>query len=1038
MHLDSMPRVEKEEVLRLFLREKEKREMERLSLFLPNPGFQERFFKSSKKIRLVVTGNQCLHGDSEIFDPVFGGYRRLSEIKADFHVYAFDGKSLVVAEARKPFIKAVDELYDIRLSTGRKFTSTLAHLVLKGTEYVSVEQHLSSVDSLLGSNLEFDPLTRGEDDRNYFGRVQDSQFYCLVCQNFCDGPLHCGAEAFPSVVPSRVGAQEHISYGGHLDASAYRSDGTHSYQGWFRPANLDALHQNGGHDVGILSRDDGKLLIHVLDLSQELHQQNCGFGLQPQSIVESDLHRSGFSYDETVKVIGADYKEISEVWDFHVPGYNNYFLAGMIHHNSGKTTVAAAETACLALGKHPHKKSRTPNQSMIISGQGFREGIEKTIIPKFKEVVGRYDIKSIKNNSQNTPVKIIWSNESVTHLMSYEQDDMVFEGTTFDFAWIDEPVRRQIYTGLLRGLMARQGLLFMTCTPLNEPWIYDQLYLTGMSGANPDIEVFEGTTFENIKLPVEEIERLKRLYTSDEIEARLYGKFRHLSGKVFKEYNPELNRIPSFDIPSHWPVYCAIDPHRNKPHAALWIAVSPTNVKYVCNELFYACTIKELARIVLEISEQYNIISTVIDTSAQEDGWDKISARQIIHDQGVYTKLAQKRNKKSSGILLINQLLKEQKLFIMEHCKRLHSEFLNQVYKRNKRDEQIIIDEPEKKFDDSCFVAGTMIATPFGDKAIETLKSGNYVVTPLGIKKITKLYPTRISQVVTNLGITGTPDHPVFTWNHGFKDLDSVTEKDNASRLCWKELMKFQKEYHSMEKSFFLQGRDVITSLRKRIIEKEKTQKDFTSPSGKNTIKELSQKASSFITKTATPSIMTFLILSFYHVANMARSIGRPFQRNGRKRDLDFLKKLGPLLKNGTHQKMGEGGTQSTEKKLLKTESLLQRFVKTVKNLTRQFSHGEDFAEMPARQISTDSQLTERTGLAEIVKKSSEYINGENKSFVQELVYNMTVEGNHVYYANGLLVHNTDCLRYVLVENPTYSGPARVKDANFIGGLHGF
>ena len=376
---------------------------------------------------------------------------------------------------------------------------------------------------------------------------------------------------------------------------------------------------------------------------------------------------------------------------------NRLITAG---NQSGKSTIGAVECALYALGEHPHKKIRTPNTGVIVTGQGFNTGIQQIIVPKLKQIVGSRDIVKIKNNSQGVPIMVIWRTGSITHLMSSEQEDDVFEGTTTGWAWIDEPVRRNIFVALKRGMLTTGGHIWLTCTPLDEPWIYEELYIPGVSAADPDIGVFEGSSDENIHISEEEKAEFRARLTADEIEARWYGKFRHLSGRVFKSYNPEIHRIPSFDIPSHWPVYCAIDPHRNKPHAVVFIAVSPQNKFYICNEIFYKCEILALADYILDISSQYNMIMTLIDTSAQESGWEKESARAILQRAGVRTRLAQKKNLKASGITLINQLFASQELFVMEHCKRTHRELTNQVFKRNKRDGQQILEEPEKKFDD--------------------------------------------------------------------------------------------------------------------------------------------------------------------------------------------------------------------------------------------------------------------------------------------------------------------------------------------------
>lgn len=369
-------------------------------------------------------------------------------------------------------------------------------------------------------------------------------------------------------------------------------------------------------------------------------------------------------------------------------------------NQSGKTHCSAVEAAHFALGTHPYKKIKTPNVGIIVSGLGFQTGIIQVVVPKLEEVVGSEDIVDIKKNSQGIPIKIVWRTGSITYLMSSEQDDMAFEGKKCDWAWADEPIRRSIFVAIKRGFLTTNGRFWFSCTPLDEPWMYEQIYMPGVNGVDKDIAVFQGSSDENVHISEEAKKEFKKHLTEDEVDARWYGKFRHLSGRVFKAYNPEVHRIPAFDIPPHWPVWLSVDPHRNKPHAVLFLAVSPQGVKYICNEIYKSCRIETLADYILGIGSQYNIVQRLIDTSAQEDGWSKKSAREILQKNGVPTKLAQKRNLKASGIILINELFGSDELFVMEHCVRTHRELQNQIYKKNKRDNGIIMEEPEKKFDD--------------------------------------------------------------------------------------------------------------------------------------------------------------------------------------------------------------------------------------------------------------------------------------------------------------------------------------------------
>lgn len=64
--------------------------------------------------------------------------------------------------------------------------------------------------------------------------------------------------------------------------------------------------------------------------------------------------------------------------------------------------------------------------------------------------------------------------------------------------------------------------------------------------------------------------------------------------------------------------------------------------------------------------------------------------------------------------------------------------------------------------DDLCFVRGTKIATPFGDRNIEDLRVGNYVLTTNGYQKIIRT-SKRQAEVICNVGLCGTPNHPVYS-----------------------------------------------------------------------------------------------------------------------------------------------------------------------------------------------------------------------------------------------------------------------------------
>lgn len=372
----------------------------------------------------------------------------------------------------------------------------------------------------------------------------------------------------------------------------------------------------------------------------------------------------------------------------------------------GKTTAACADLANFAL--------QGGKVCRVISNLGFQRGIQEVIIPELMKWIPRSRIVGEpKKNSQGIVIKIILrgdnGQDSVITFMSGDQDDMTFEGDIADYVWIDEPGRKAIYTAMLRALLVTCGKMVMTLTPLSEPWIYNDLYCS----TDEEIECIEGTLWDACvdnggHLSKDQIEDFISKLPEDEKEARVFGKFRHLVGRVFKAFDPLKHIVKPFYIPNDWPVYYAVDPHQRKPHAALFMAVSPENDWFICNEVYFAAGIEDFGKEVKKVCDQYRIAKGVIDTSSETPDWQRReTARSILQRVGLRLELARKKNQKEASRMLIKQALEGKDgtgipwLFVFENCKRTIFEFLNYVWDDyNDPHKQGLKEEPRKVNDD--------------------------------------------------------------------------------------------------------------------------------------------------------------------------------------------------------------------------------------------------------------------------------------------------------------------------------------------------
>lgn len=270
-------------------------------------------------------------------------------------------------------------------------------------------------------------------------------------------------------------------------------------------------------------------------------------------------------------------------------------------NRSGKSTAGINEDVAHALGYRPwllptdpdYKVSvRVPNKGLIC-GESFQEQVKKVILPKLlgdpeKGVPGAIPtnlLADVKRNPQGVITYIRLTNGSEIFLQSYDQDVDLFESADYDWVHFDEPPPRSIWVAVQRGLTDRMAPCWLTMTPLKEPWLYDEVY------KREDCLVLYFDIEDNLDFGLSRkgIDQFAASLTEDEKEARLRGRFFHLTGLVYKTYGPihRLKRsvILPRGIPRHFSTWMHIDCHPRKPHHAVWITIGPDRRKIICGEL---------------------------------------------------------------------------------------------------------------------------------------------------------------------------------------------------------------------------------------------------------------------------------------------------------------------------------------------------------------------------------------------------------------------------------------------------------------------
>lgn len=207
---------------------------------------------------------------------------------------------------------------------------------------------------------------------------------------------------------------------------------------------------------------------------------------------------------------------------------------------------------------------------------------------------------------------VVLKNGSSVKFKSSEQQVVSFETEPIDMLWWDEiqGIPQKYYRGGLARLVAKRGKCMVTGIP-NTAWVVDLFIHGKMNPGDPEGTAFEsircvtGQMRDNFVMSEDEISKTEMQWNDDERKLRSLGIPVILEGVVLKEFGPH-NICAPFAIPAKWPnypnlkpydpgwvaknqpwtFYESIDPGYLNPYAVIFMAVSPSNIEYVIDEIY--------------------------------------------------------------------------------------------------------------------------------------------------------------------------------------------------------------------------------------------------------------------------------------------------------------------------------------------------------------------------------------------------------------------------------------------------------------------
>ena len=294
-------------------------------------------------------------------------------------------------------------------------------------------------------------------------------------------------------------------------------------------------------------------------------------------------------------------------------------------NRSGKSTVGAMELCFHLTKQYPdyfakERRLSGPVKAVVVATE--YPIIERVIEPKLMSYLPTKVIKRIRRTPQGFISRLLCHDGSSVDFLSNEMDDLAFESADWDIYWGDEPQKKTKFFAIQRGLVDRRGQTLLTFTPLTEPWIKEELVdeadgkrITVVTGDIRDNKFdVEGHPILN----EENIAEFEAKMPDDLKQTRLHGKFFHLRGVVYPEFDLAVHgweETPLCQYVYPDPVVCVLDPHDRLPHHVIWCWVDRQDTLYVDRELIFSGTLKDLGKEILltEAKAGYRMARRLVD-----------------------------------------------------------------------------------------------------------------------------------------------------------------------------------------------------------------------------------------------------------------------------------------------------------------------------------------------------------------------------------------------------------------------------------------
>lgn len=540
------------------------------------------------------------------------------------------------------------------------------------------------------------------------------------------------------------------------------------------------------------------------------------------------------------------------------------------------------------------------------------------------------------------------------------------------------------------ALAIKKGVMRIYATPGSVPEGFLHRLYTDKS---MDISRHFITIFDNPAMvdPAEYLAKLRTRYGYTEDDPTYQ---REWLGRWIADHRARVYRISDenlIDDPGKWDyTVMALDLGATDESAICvlgWQAGSRV-LKVLHEEAAGELDITSVAERVKALQEQYQPMVTMVDGAAKQ------SVLELQNRHGIPLEATPKApNYKGKAIAQVNADLKRGLVQIPRT-----SELVSQMRALQWDPKAVGMREKPGQPNDRCFVAGTMVATSAGDIPIELVNTSMLMSTRHGFFHVLRAGPTGAHDTITvetagGRKITGTAAHPVLTQS-GWRQLMSLVAED-ILYSC-----------QSQETDIFKGGSD--------------TGRHGNEPTAR------SPRGASFTTRTEILETTASRIWSAFRTKSTPITISKILDVERILAELSS--KLSPRHRSGTDRQRDEHGTLNMHERsglianpqiayalcvepCFRREQAMLPFAQTIASPSNDARAASMMSDASA---SSAERATCETSMPSLVVAPDRVVSVTASG--KQLVYNLTVDTAHEYFANGILVSNCDAFLYAYLK----------------------